>query len=240
MGHVFTCSLSEVRWLWETLAVHEKRTVNEGNSPFYTCTVNTRCEAEAQQEVKGEMTSLSTVICRLHAADVSARASVTSTACSWPLHLCVSTGRYSRTMASLTSSNWLILEVRRIIITSPCLRVTKCARLHSFSLSDSRGCGWAGSKVSCLQAPVWTLQGGKHGDRRRADRSDQLGENHRGVRAKKPHFVDLFVLLLFLFRDWYELNASVCILCLSAGRRERGGLPEDGMCQSHSGHQELL
>lgn len=56
--------------------------------------------------------------------------------------------------------------------------------------------------------------------------------------------VELFVLLLFvlflLFRQWYDLNASDCILCLSAGRPECGGLPEDGMCQPRSGHQELL
>lgn len=53
-------------------------------------------------------------------------------------------------------------------------------------------------------------------------------------------FVLLLVLLFLLFREWYDLNASDCILCLSAGRPECGGLPEDGMCQPRSGHQELL
>lgn len=53
-------------------------------------------------------------------------------------------------------------------------------------------------------------------------------------------FVPLPFFLFHLFSAWYDLNASVCILCLSAGRPERGGLPEDGMCQPHSGHQELL
>lgn len=48
------------------------------------------------------------------------------------------------------------------------------------------------------------------------------------------------VLLPLPSLQWYDLNASFCILCLSAGRPQRGGLPEDGMCQPRSGHQELL
>lgn len=44
----------------------------------------------------------------------------------------------------------------------------------------------------------------------------------------------------FLFRQSYDPNVSICILCLSAGWTECRRLPEDGMCQPHSSHQELL
>lgn len=180
------------------------------------------------------------------------------------------------------------------MISSRRVPVMQCARLRSVHLSGSRRRGRAGSKVSHLQAPVWALQGDDPGDRSPPDRSDQLGESHRGrwdlvlsrtstndetgekkvqpsskttyshhtitqfqpsVSALKHQnkqlkkrdsfnaaavFVPLPFFLFHLFRAWHELNVSVCILCLSAGRPERGGLPEDRMCQPHSGHQELL
>lgn len=44
----------------------------------------------------------------------------------------------------------------------------------------------------------------------------------------------------FFLLKCHDLNTSVCILCLSAGRTQCGRLPEDGMCQPHSSHQTLL
>lgn len=95
-------------------------------------------------------------------------------------HLRVSTGRYSHMMDSPTSSNWLIPEVRTTIISSLRSRVMRRARLRSVHLSDSRRRARAGSKVPRLQAPVWAVQGDERGDRNPPDRSDQLGESHRG------------------------------------------------------------
>lgn len=48
-----------------------------------------------------------------------------------------------------------------------------------------------------------------------------------------------FFLLVFSLKC-RDLNVSVCILCLSAGRTQCGRLPEDGMRQPHSSRQTLL
>lgn len=54
-----------------------------------------------------------------------------------------------------------------------------------------------------------------------------------------PFFFFFFSSSCF-FPKSHDLNVSVCILCLSAGRTQCGRLPEDGMCQPHSSHQTLL
>lgn len=53
--------------------------------------------------------------------------------------------------------------------------------------------------------------------------------------------LSLFFPCLFLaVSENYDMNVSVYILCLSAGRPERGWTPKDRMCQPHSSHQNLF